>query len=176
MKYAGLDIDIFYSGAAHGSRATTSQIALPEVLTIPEIMTCQFHLTHKCHLTDSSSDEPEPGYDSYTPEGMPAFPHDFPNDMDLHVATGELFTFNSRSPSFSSSSLTSSSSPSSSPSPSPLEFQDEPRFSLPHVNIAQANASYDPETSGAFPAMSPVSQLMHAYGLDVSDYPKQQWA
>ncbi|KAJ7930022.1 hypothetical protein B0H13DRAFT_912207 [Mycena leptocephala] len=83
MKYAGLDIDIFYSGAAHGSRATTSQIALPEVLTIPEIMTY----------------EPEPGYDSYTPEGMPAFPHDFPNDMDLHVATGELFTFNSRSPS-----------------------------------------------------------------------------
>ncbi|KAF8195625.1 hypothetical protein K438DRAFT_1968137 [Mycena galopus ATCC 62051] len=151
-KYAGVDIEIFFSGVTHGSRATTSNIELPVLgLPIPPIMIYESH----------------PPFNS---DGMLAFHNDFTNDLDLHVATGELLTFNkSRSSSLSPSSMTSSSS---SPSPSPVEFQEEPRFNLPPVNIAQANA-YDPETPGAYDqVLSPVSQLMHSLGFDISDYPK----
>lgn len=176
MKYEGVDIEIFFSGAARASRAPTSRIALTQVEYVfdqpsPDMTACQspFHLyTPFSHL---HSDEAQPVHDSHIPD-MPAIPNDLSNDMDLHLATGALFTFNSRSPSISPSSLASSSSP----SPSPLEFPDELTFSLSYVDITEANASYDPETSGAFPVMSPVSQLMHDYGFDVSEYPKQQWA
>ncbi|KAF7352579.1 Sex-determining transformer protein 1 [Mycena venus] len=157
MKYAGVDIEIFFSEVAHPARAIKSKIELPIVdMPIPSITT----------------------YESLTPPGMPPFPDDFSNDLDLHVATGELFTFNnSRSSSLSPSSLASSASPSSSPSPSPLDYHDEPRFSLPYVNVAEANASYAPEMFNAHNSvLSPVSQLMYAYGFDVSDYPKQDLA
>ncbi|KAJ6539593.1 hypothetical protein B0H19DRAFT_365879 [Mycena capillaripes] len=164
MKYAGIDIDIFFSETVFASRAPTSRIALPEAEYVFDQPTSET-TTNETHLV----------HDSYIP-GLPVISHDLSNDMDLHLATGALFTFNSRSSSLSPPSLASSSSASSSPSPSPLEFQDEPRFGLPYVNIAEANASYDPETSGAFPVMSPVSQLMHDYGFDVSEYPKEHWA
>ncbi|KAJ7368571.1 hypothetical protein DFH08DRAFT_28920 [Mycena albidolilacea] len=160
-KYAGADIEIFFLGVVHPPRTTANKIERPRVeyvsdLPIPPVMTYERPAT----------------YNSFTP-GMPPFFNDFRNDLDLHVATGELFTFNSRSVSPSSLDSPASSS-SSSPSPSPLECQDEPRFNLPHVNIAEANASYDPEMSGVYnPVLSPVSQLMHAFGFDVSKYPKQ---
>lgn len=164
-------------GVVHPPRATANKIERPRVeyvsdLPIPPVMTCKCLHTLFTPCANLIPDERPATYNSFTP-GMPPFFNDFRNDLDLHVATGELFTFNSRSVSPSSLDSPASSS-SSSPSPSPLEFQDEPRFNLPHVNIAEANASYDPEMSGVYnPVLSPVSQLMHAFGFDVSKYPKQ---
>ncbi|KAJ7232219.1 hypothetical protein B0H12DRAFT_194926 [Mycena haematopus] len=151
-KYKDVDIDIFFSGVAHDSRATVDKIELPVlVLPVPPIM------TYEC----------QPTYDPFASDGILPFPN-----IDLD-ATGELFTFNSRSPSLSPPSITPSPSSSSSSSPSPIEYQDDPAFNLPHVNIAEANASYDPQTSSAHnQVLSPVSQLMHVFGFDVSEYSK----
>ncbi|KAJ7044592.1 hypothetical protein C8F04DRAFT_591277 [Mycena alexandri] len=159
-KYAGVDIENFYSGAAFTPRRSAAgKIALTkeEYSMDPALLT---------YVTPSI-------YDLYSSDGILAYPNDYSNDLDLHLATGDLFTFDSPVSSLSPTSLASSAS--SSPSPAPLEFEEEPRFTLPHVNVAGANASYEPGTSGAFPVMSPVSQLMRDYGFDFSECPKQ-WA
>ncbi|KAJ7780995.1 hypothetical protein B0H16DRAFT_603931 [Mycena metata] len=161
-KYAGVDIESFYSAAAFTpSRSAASKIAVPEA---------EYSIRPAFLTYDTPSI-----YDLYSlDDGILASPNDYSNnDLDLQLATGDLFTFDSPSSSLSPASLASSAS--SSPSPSPLEFEEQPRLTLPHVNIAEANASYEPGTSGAFPVMSPVSQLMRDYGFDVSGYPKQ-WA
>ncbi|KAJ7721187.1 hypothetical protein DFH07DRAFT_303059 [Mycena maculata] len=157
-KYAGVDIGDFF--VTSPPRSTEAEYVMD--LTIPELTTYDTH----------------PAYPSYAAEDMSASPNDYPHDGDLHLATGDLFTFDSRDSSLSPPSLTSASSP----SPSPLDFQDErPTITLPYVNIAQANAVPDPGMSGAFPVLSPVSQLMVNCGYDgynVSEFNKQpmEWA
>ncbi|KAJ7129421.1 hypothetical protein C8R44DRAFT_666139 [Mycena epipterygia] len=157
MKYAGVNIQDFYSSDP-SPRSSTSHTAIPQAEYIVDFA-----------IPDVTTYETQPAYPSYTPDDMlAAYPHDYSNDLRLQIMTGELFTFDSRSSSLSPPSLTSSSSsPSTSPSPSPLNFQDEHS----HVNIHEANAPHDPAMSGAYPALSPVSQLMFA--LEDFEYNKQ---
>ncbi|KAJ6490342.1 hypothetical protein C8R47DRAFT_467160 [Mycena vitilis] len=161
MKYAGVNIDPFFSEVAKPSRVSRRQTLPPKTNHVVDVPPAQL-----------TTYQPQPVYDSFTPGGMTAYPHDL-YDMDLSLNTDGLWSFNSRSSSLSPPSLTSSSSASSSPSPSPLEFQDEPRLSLPYVDIAEANALYN-DPSDAYTMISPVSQLMRAH--DGFDFSKHLWA
>ncbi|KAJ6538572.1 hypothetical protein DFH09DRAFT_1177257 [Mycena vulgaris] len=166
MKYTGIDIATFYNAVAHGPRLTTNHIVLPKTEDVAEF-TILDGMTYESY---------QPVYNSHMPNGTLGYPNDYSNDMDLHAATRELFVFSSRSSSLSPPSLTSSSScPSTSPSPSPLDLQDaHPQFSLPYVNIAVANAPYDPGMPDVYPGvLSPFSQLMHYSLHDDSQYNKQ---
>ncbi|KAJ7498686.1 hypothetical protein FB451DRAFT_1202715 [Mycena latifolia] len=166
MKYMGVNINAFYS-TAQGPRATTSQIAQPKTEDLADFT-----------IPDNMAYDAQPVYDSFIPHDILGYSNDYSNDMDQQLATGALLALSPRSSSLSPLSLASS-SPSTSPSPSPLDFQDEllSNFNV-HVNIAEANATHDSGMTGAYPALSPVSQLMFTCGYDVSEYNKlpMEWA
>ncbi|KAJ7490339.1 hypothetical protein B0H11DRAFT_1020460 [Mycena galericulata] len=170
MKYTGIDIEDFYSAAAHNPRPPVSQNAHPDADHSMDMV-----FAHR----EPTTYDAYPIYQSYAPEGMLSFSNDYANDADLRIATGDLFTFDSRSSSLAPPSLAASLSLSASPSPSPLESQDDrSMITLPHVNIAAANTTPDSGMSGASPVLSPVSQLMFVYGYDVSEFNKlpMDWA
>ncbi|KAK7054195.1 Sex-determining transformer protein 1 [Favolaschia claudopus] len=153
-KYEDDDIERHFKNVVRSVRSVKTKMEAPEYdldLKLPEVPAIM----------------PYDTYIAYNPFPLYSVPP-LPNDLtDLHVTNGELFTFDSPS---SSLSPDSHSSPSSSFSPSSSPFQsrdrDESRFNLRHVNVAEANGSYDPLTSGNDkPALSPVSQLMYEYGL-----------
>ncbi|KAJ7180345.1 hypothetical protein C8R43DRAFT_398388 [Mycena crocata] len=156
MKFAGVDIDDFYSEVTQTSRATTtrSRIPLPEAKYVIEQVT-DFEIDPV-----TTYDTPLTHYYTYPNGGMSAPSNDYMNDGNLHLATADLFAF-SRSPSLSPPSLASSSSPSTSPSPSPLDFQnDAASYGLPNINFPETNASNDPGMSGVYAAeLSPLSQI-----------------
>lgn len=164
MKYMGVDIDDFYSETAptsRGSRGAVSQLLLSKS-------------EHAMNFDDMAHTI-QPDYDF--PNDMLVHINDYSNNLRPQIDTEDLFIFSPRA-SLSPPSLAFS-SPSASPSPCPLDFPEEqPQFAgLPHINIADANA-LDPSMSGAYLALSPISQFMFNCGYDPNEHikPPMEWA
>ncbi|KAJ7228425.1 hypothetical protein GGX14DRAFT_413084, partial [Mycena pura] len=156
QKYAGLDIDDFFVRGTNtsGRRETTCKLEfeLPDPANNPGLTV--------------------PGLAPYY-SNMNTLSFSDANFFDMQT----LLSFDSPYPSASSSpsppshfSLPLSAAPSISPSPGPHESSNENCKSASLcVNDVETSASYD-GTSGSFPAVPPITQFMHAFGLDMSGY------
>ncbi|KAJ7639057.1 hypothetical protein FB45DRAFT_419250 [Roridomyces roridus] len=160
-KYAGVDIDDFFC---------TDPLRAPKdsVRQVPPAQQ-QYDFVTPSLLNHDTVDDAYPAYNDDSLRAFLNAPH---NDLNMSIANGDLYTFDSP---VSSLSPPSSFSSSTSPSPAPFHY-DRSTMTAPHVDVGAANAYAGPSSEEhPVPLLFPNSLLYFGGGgFDAPAYEKQQ--